>query len=66
MREVRVRYMGPDGGRNHDVAAATRESAVMVRGSTYRVPRELADRLLATHDFVTVSPARRAAHPKED
>lgn len=65
MREVRVRYIGPHGGRNHDVALATKSSAVMGRGRTYRVPHELAIRLLVTRDFESAPPAH-AGKQKED
>ena len=54
-RVVRVRYVGPIDGRNHDVAAATGAGAVMCRGFVYKVPRELADRLLVTLDFEPAS-----------
>lgn len=65
MKAVAVRYIGPREGRNHEVAAATGGGSVMCPGTTYKVPRELADRLLASPDFEAATPAR-AGNPEED
>ena len=52
---VAVRYIGPLDGRNQDVADATGRGALMCPGAKYKVPRELADRLLVTLDFEPAS-----------
>lgn len=46
--KVKLRYTGPTGDSNADVARATGKSGLLEHGEQYEVPKELAFRLLMT------------------
>lgn len=62
-RMARVRYVGPDCGRNLDVARETGGSARMVPGRDYEVSDELASRLVASSRLWVDSPPLSRPRP---
>src|SRR5690606_37594666 len=62
-RMARVRYVGPDGGRNLDVARETGGSARMVPGRDYEVSDELASRPVASSRLWVDSPPLSRPRP---